>query len=74
MKLKYLDLIEQTFDWPQPEFELDQKGQLSFHGIPLRELIDKFGTPLRFTYLPKIGENIRLAHGWFRSAMEKLDY
>jgi arginine decarboxylase len=74
MKLKYLDLIEQTFDWPQPEFQLDPKGQLSFHGIPLRELIDRFGTPLRFTYLPKVGENIRLAHGWFRSAMEKLDY
>lgn len=74
MKLKYIDLIEQTFEWPQEEFNIDPDGQLAFHGIPMRDLIERFGTPLRFTYLPKIGENIRLAHSWFSEAMEKLNY
>ncbi len=74
MKLKYFDLIDQTFEWPQQEFSLDDDGQLSFHGIPMMDLVEKYGTPLRLTYLPKIGENIRLAHGWFRNAMEKLGY
>jgi len=74
MKLKYIDLIEQTFDWPQEEFQLNDDAYLEFHGIPLMELIEEHGTPLRLTYLPKIGENIRRAHGWFRSAMTKLNY
>lgn len=74
MKLKYIDLIEQTFDWPQEEFKLNGTGELEFHGIPLCELAQRFGTPLRFTYLPKIGQNIRQAHGWFADAMKKLEY
>ena len=74
MKLKYIDLVEQTFDWPQEEFNIDAHGQLAFHGIPMRDLIERFGTPLRFTYLPKIGQNIDLAQTWFRQAMEKLHY
>lgn len=73
MKLQYFDLVDQTFEWPQPEFELNN-DELQFHGIPMMELIERFGSPLRITYLPKIGENIRLAHGWFRDAMRKLNY
>lgn len=73
MKLQYFDLVDQTFEWPQPEFQLN-KDQLEFHGIPMMELVERFGSPLRITYLPKIGENIRLAHGWFRDAMRKLNY
>ena len=41
MKLKYIDLIEQTFEWPQEEFNIDASGQLAFHGIPMRELIER---------------------------------
>ncbi|MDA0912962.1 MAG: arginine decarboxylase [Bacteroidetes bacterium] len=73
MKLQYFDLVDQTFDWPQPEFEIENNALL-FHGIPMMELVERFGSPLRITYLPKIGENIRLAHGWFRGAMKKLNY
>ena len=58
MKTKYIDLIEQTFDWPQEEFTMDG-DQLLFHGIPLMDLIKKYGTPLKFTYLPKISKNIQ---------------
>ncbi len=73
MKIRYLDLIEQTFEWPQDEFFLEE-DHLRFHGIDLMELIERYGTPLRFTYLPRIGESIRKATGWFESAMDRLQY
>ena len=34
MKTKYLDLIDQTFDFPQEEFTLNN-NELNFHGIDL---------------------------------------
>ena len=53
MKDKYIDLIEQTFDFPQDEFSVED-NELNFHDIPLMELIKQYGTPLKITYLPKI--------------------
>jgi arginine decarboxylase len=38
------------------------------------ELAAKYGAPLKFTYLPKISENINKAKGWFQNSMEKHDY
>ncbi len=73
MKIKYIDLIEQTFDWPQEEFRL-RDAELEFHGIPLMEMIETYGTPLKFHYLPKISENIQKAKRWFGKSMEKLNY
>lgn len=73
MKTRYLDLIEQTFDFPQEEFKLNN-GHLEFHGINLNDLVEKHGTPLKFTYLPKISENINNVKSWFEKAMKKLDY
>lgn len=73
MKIKYADLIEQTFDFPQDEFRLNEE-ELEFHGIPLMDVVRKYGTPLKFTYLPKISENIQKAKGWFSDAMKKTDY
>ncbi len=73
MKNKYIDLIEQTFDFPQEEFRL-KKNQLEFHGIDLMSLIREYGSPFKFTYLPKISENIQRAKGWFKQAQDKLDY
>lgn len=74
MKNRYIDLVEQTFDFPQPEFDLDGKGNLRFHDIPLMDVIERFGTPLKFFYLPVIGEQIGEARGWFKSAMDKHEY
>jgi arginine decarboxylase len=74
MKNKYLDLIEQTFEFPQKEFELDENGCLEFHNIPLMDLVKQYGTPLKFTYLPRISENIKRAKTWFNVAMAKVDY
>ena len=38
MKNSYLDLIEQTFYFPQEEFVVE-KGELQFHKIPLMDVI-----------------------------------
>ncbi|MBC8757176.1 arginine decarboxylase [Kordia sp. YSTF-M3] len=73
MKTKYIDLIEQTFDFPQKEFTLDDH-KLQFHGIDLTKLIAQYGTPLKFTYLPKISENINSAKAWFADAIQKNNY
>ncbi|MBT8295214.1 MAG: arginine decarboxylase [Gramella sp.] len=73
MNTKYSDLIDQTYYFPQEEFNLDG-AQLKFHDIDLMELVKKYGAPLKFTYLPKISQNINRAKGWFKSAIDKHDY
>ncbi|WP_027419319.1 type III PLP-dependent enzyme domain-containing protein [Crocinitomix catalasitica] len=73
MQTKYIDLIQQTFDFPQEEFKV-KNGELTFHDIDLSGLIKEYGTPLRFSYLPKISSNINLAKSWFKSAIEKIGY
>ncbi|HNQ84176.1 MAG TPA: arginine decarboxylase, partial [Bacteroidales bacterium] len=73
MKVKYLDLIEQTFDFPTNEFEVIDY-ELNFHEIPLMDIIKQYGTPLKISYLPKISEQIQKAKRWFNVAMAKADY
>lgn len=73
MRTKYIDLIDQTFDFPQNEFHL-REDRLFFHGIDLMRLINDYGTPLKFNYLPQISNNIQRAKGWFREAMNNLGY
>ncbi|WP_196889046.1 arginine decarboxylase [Aureivirga sp. CE67] len=73
MNTKYKNLIEQTFDFPQDEFHVDGENLL-FHNVDIMQLIEQYGTPLKFTYLPKISENINKAKKWFDSAITKLDY
>lgn len=73
MNTRYIDLIEQTFEFPQEEFNTE-KEKLFFHGIDLLELVKEYGVPLKFTYLPKITENIQKARNWFAASMKKLDY
>ena len=73
MNTKYFDLINQTFYFPQEEFTLD-KDNLLFHNIDLMKLVEQYGTPLKFTYLPQISNNINKAKTWFNKAMEKHKY
>ena len=73
MNTKYIDLIEQTFDFPQEEFSM-RNNQLFFHNIDLNKLVTQYGSPLKFTYLPKISENIQKAKGWFANAFKKYNY
>lgn len=74
MKTKYIDLIEQTYYFPQEEFTLNKKNELEFHGIDMMALVKQYGAPLKFTYLPKISQNIQLAKKWFAEAIEKHNY
>lgn len=73
MKNRYFDLIDQTFYFPQEGFDIED-GYLMFNGIPLIHLIRKYGTPLKVTYLPKIGAQIKKARNLFTRAMKSLGY
>ncbi len=73
MNTKYIDLISQTYDFPQEEFQL-KEDNLTFHDIDLMQLVQKYGAPLKFTYLPKISDNIQRAKKWFQDAIEKHEY
>ena len=73
MKNKYIDLIEQTYDWPQAEFSVED-DELYFHDVPLMDIIKQYGTPLKITYLPKISSQIQRAKRLFNVAMAKVDY
>jgi len=73
MKTKYIDLIDQTYFFPQEEFTLENNC-LNYHGIDLMNLVNTYGTPLKFTYLPQISKNIEKAKNWFQNAIKKNDY
>ena len=73
MKIKYSELIDQTLYFPTEEFDVEE-NKLLFHGIPLMDIVEKFGTPLKFNYLPKISTNIQRAKAWFKEAFERHDY
>ena len=73
MKNKYIDLIGQTFDFPQDEFKVED-DELYFNNIPLMDVIKQYGTPLKISYLPKIASQIQKAKRLFNVAMAKSDY
>ena len=73
MTNRYFDLIDQTFYFPQEGFDIDG-GQLLFNGIPLMYLIKKYGTPIKITYLPKIGSQIKKAKNLFNRAIKATGY
>lgn len=73
MKNTYFDLIEQSYYFPQEGFDL-RHDSLTFHGVSLKHLIQKHGTPFRFIYLPKIGDQIKKARNLFHRAIKKAGY
>jgi arginine decarboxylase len=73
MKNTYFDLIDQSYYFPQDGFDL-KNDYLSFHGISLKYLIDKYQTPFKLLYLPRIGEQIRRAKNLFNRAIKKNKY
>ena len=70
MKNTYFDLIDQTYYFPQEGFDL-RDGYLTFHGMSLKYLIEKYGTPLRLIYLPRISDQIRKARNLFNRSIKK---
>lgn len=73
MNNSYYDLVDQTFNFPQDGFEV-KDDYLQFNGIDLKALIDKYGTPMKLTYLPKIGMQINKAKDMFAKAFKKHRY
>ncbi len=73
MKNTYFDLIDQSYYFPQEGFDL-KDGYLSFHGVSLKYLIEKYGTPFKLIYLPRIGQQIRRARNLFNRAIKKNNY
>src|SRR5215217_4781718 len=73
MNNSYLDLVQQTFNFPQEGLEV-KDGYLHFNGLDIKGLIDKYGTPLKLSYLPKIGMQINKAKNMFAKAIKKHKY
>ncbi|MBT3800386.1 MAG: arginine decarboxylase [Bacteroidetes bacterium] len=73
MQRSYFDLIEQSYYFPQEGFDL-REDYLTFHGVSLKYLIEKHGTPFRFMYLPKIGDQIKKTRNLFNRAIKKHNY
>lgn len=73
MKNRYIDLIEQTFEFPQEEFNVED-DELMFNDVPLMDVIKQYGTPLKISYLPRISTQIQKAKRLFNVAIAKVDY
>ncbi|WP_183288118.1 arginine decarboxylase [Chitinophaga sp.] len=73
MNSTYTDLVNQTFEFPQEGFDV-QDSYLEFNGVNIKALIDKYGTPFKLTYLPKIGMQINKAKKMFQDAIKKNRY
>ncbi len=73
MKNTYFDLIDQSYYFPQEGFDL-RDGYLNFHGISLKYLIDKYKTPFKLLYLPRISDQIKKARNLFNLAIKKNEY
>jgi len=73
MEYSYHDLIQQTYDFPQEGFEVID-NELHFCNIPLMDIIEQYGTPLKITYLPKISSQIQKAKKIFNVAIAKAGY
>ena len=73
MNNTYADLVNQTFNFPQEDFKVEN-AYLTYNGQDIKGLIDKYGTPLKLTYLPKIGMQIEKAKKMFETAFKKHKY
>ncbi len=73
MNNTYNDLVQQTFNFPQEDFKVKDE-YLQYNNLDLKALIDKYGTPLKLSYLPKISMQIQKAKRMFASAIKKHKY
>lgn len=69
----YAEFLDLSVGFPQDGFSVED-DELFFHDINLMELIETFGTPLRFTYLPIISQKIQQAKNLFAKAMKEVGY
>ena len=73
MNKTYFDLIKKKYPFPQEGFDL-QDGYLTFHGVSLKYLIEKYGSPFKLVYLPSVRNQIQKARNLFNRAIENNAY
>ncbi|HEX4887648.1 MAG TPA: arginine decarboxylase [Luteibaculaceae bacterium] len=69
----YAEFLDLSVGFPQGGFELFD-DELYFNDLNLMEMIETYGTPLKFTYLPSISKNIQQAKLWFQQAIINNNY
>jgi arginine decarboxylase len=69
----YYEFVKQSAGFPQSDFDVIE-DELYFHNINLMEMLETYGTPLKFTFLPAISNKIKEARLLFQQAMLKNDY
>jgi arginine decarboxylase len=69
----YAEFLDLSVGFPQEGFEVID-DELHFHDINLMELLETYGSPLKFTYLPIISRNIQQAKIWFQQAFINNEY
>ncbi len=73
MKTTYFDLVEQTYYFPQSGFDL-KNDYLTFNGISIKYLIEKYSTPFKIVYLPSIEDKIKKVRNLFKKAFKQESY
>lgn len=71
MKITYFDLIDQSYYFPQEGFNIED-GNLYFNDTSIKYLIDKYQTPFKISFLPKIGDQIKKAKNLLARLLNKI--
>ena len=74
MKNAYIDLINQTFDFPTSPFSINENGELIYHKIRVMDLIESYESPLKVSHLPSINESISKCKKWFENSLKSNQY
>ena len=69
----YAEFLDLSVGFPQDGFDIID-DELYFHDLNLMEMIETYGSPLRFTYLPIISKKIQQAKLLFQAAIVKNNY
>lgn len=73
MRTSFFNQVKHLKPFSQGIFDL-QNESLTFHGVDLDLLIEKYGTPFKLIYLPHIKGQIAKARRLFQKAIQKHDY
>jgi arginine decarboxylase len=66
----YQEFLDLSVGFPQEGFEIID-DELYFHDLNLMEMIETYGTPLRFTYLPMITKKFNRLNCCFSRLLSK---
>ncbi|MDO8994271.1 MAG: arginine decarboxylase, partial [Daejeonella sp.] len=69
----YAEFLDLSVGFPQDGFDIID-DELYFHDLNLMEMIETYGSPLRFTYLPIVSKKIQQAKLLFQAAIVKNNY